>query len=576
MNYPEREEKCMQEFVYYTAQKLDFPLPESIAVISDLTQVQNTDFIISNSSLAPAEVIAQEIDFYIRNSQDSIAEQIKNIEKLYNINAIRFDFGQDMAYEQEVNDQLLLVANEEQEKEFASQILPGEFDLFVVRPEFVTAIDGHIGALTVSIVSNNKEVPIQVSQIIWYDHDEIAMEQSGAFDPLESSLDEVLETVRKNIAHYSYKKFTVYDKTICQYHERREEICSKCEEVCPTVAIVKHDEEKHLEFSQIDCHGCGGCISVCPSGALDYAPSNRESIFEIAKELRGHIPLIIPRNMDIHDVDIPLKAGVLLLSLEGEKFLHEGTFLTLVQESGSQVIFYSDFISKGSRDSIDILNQIYQKKYGVDAVLVAMNEDELKEALEKVAFVENSRYTFNEEGAKKREIFAIRLRDLLGEEDLGEVTTGEHVHYGHVKVNESNCTLCLVCVGACNVGALIANTEDNTLRLNASICTMCGYCEVSCPEADCLSIGKDVIELKPSWFKEEVLAKDTLFECVECGKPFATTKAVMKIAEMMAPVFASDPIKERTLYCCEECKPKIMMESYMKNPKGYNNETGVV
>jgi ferredoxin len=565
----------MQEFVYFSTTQLDFPLPESIAVISDPSEMAHNDFIISNSSSASAEVIASEIDFYIRNSQDPISAQIKNIEKLYEINAVRFDFGQDMAYVQEVDNRLLLVASEEQEKVFASAILPDEFDLFVVRPELVIAIDGHIGALEVTIVSNNKEVPVQVSQIIWYDQDEIAREQSGTFDPLESSLDEVLETVRKNIAHYTYKKFTVYDKTICQYHERREEICSKCEEVCPTVAIVKHDEQKHLEFSQIDCHGCGGCISVCPSGALDYAPSNRESIFEIAREMRGHIPLVIPRNMDIATLDLPLKEDILPLALEGEKFLHEGTFLTLAQESGAQVIFYSDFISKGSRDAIDILNQIYQKKYAVDAVLIAMNEEELKEALETVSFVENSRYTFNESGAKKREIFAIRLSHIVDEEDLGEVTTGEHVHYGHVEVKESNCTLCLVCVGACNVGALIANAEDNTLRLNASICTMCGYCEVSCPEADCLTIKKDVIELKPSWFKEEVLAKDTLFECVECGKAFATTKAVMKIADMMAPIFASDPIKERTLYCCEDCKPKIMMESYMKNPAGYNNETGV-
>ena len=561
----------MQEFVYFSTTQLDFPLPETIAVISDPSQINQNDFIISNSSLPSAEVIAPEIDFYIRNSRDPIAEQIKNIEKLYNLNAIRFDLGQDMSYTQEVDNRLLLACTQEQEDEFMSHIVADEFDLYAVRPEIVTEIDGHIGALEVTVVSNGKEVPLKVSQIVWYDQHEIAAEQSGTFDPFESSIEDVLETIRKNIAHYEYKKFTVYDKTICQYHERREEICSKCEEVCPTVAIVKHDEEKHLEFSQIDCHGCGGCISVCPSGALDYAPSNRGSIFEIAKEIRGYIPLIIPRQMSVEGLEIDLKENVLPLAVEGEKFLHEGTFLTLAQESGAQVIFYSDFISKGSRDSINILNQIYQKKYSVDAVLIAMNEDELKEALEVVDFVENSRYTFNESGAKKREIFAIRLRNIVGEDDLGIVTTGEHVHYGRVVVEESNCTLCLVCVGACNVGALIANTDDNTLRVNSSICTMCGYCEVSCPEADCLTIKEDIIELRPEWFKEEVLAQDTLFECVECGKPFATTKAVMKIAEMMGPIFAHDPIKERTLYCCEDCKPKIMMESYMQNPHHYNN-----
>ncbi|SFZ98921.1 Iron-sulfur cluster-binding protein [hydrothermal vent metagenome] len=563
----------MQEFVYYNSTPLDFPLPETIKVTSDPSQILNNDFIVSNSASVEAEVTAQEINFYMRNTKDAISEQIKNIEKLYEINAIRFDLSQDMPYEQEVDNRVLLVASEEQEKEFAEKMIADEFDLYVVRPELVIAIDGHIGALEVTIVSNNKEVPVNVSQIVWFDHDEIAVEQSGSFDPVESSVEDVLSILRKNIAHYSFRKMTVYDKTICQYHERREEICSKCEEVCPTVAIVKHDETKTLEFSQIDCHGCGGCISVCPSGALDYAPSNRDSISEISKEIRGHIPLIIPRNMNIENLNIELKENVLPLAVEGEKFLHEGTFLTLAQESGSQIVFYSDFISKGSRDSIDILNQIYQKKYGVDAVIIAMNETELKEALEVVNFVENSRYTFNESGAKKREIFAIRLRNIVGEDDLGVVTTGEHVHYGRVRVNEDKCTLCLVCVGACNVDALIANTEDNTLRINSSVCTMCGYCEVSCPEADCLDIVKDVIELKPSWFKEEVLAKDTLFECVECGKPFATTKAISKIAEMMAPIFAVDPIKERTLYCCADCKPKIMMESYAANRDQYNNPT---
>ena len=34
-------------------------------------------------------------------------------------------------------------------------------------------------------------------------------------------------------------------------------------------------------------------------------------------------------------------------AIEGEKFLHEASLLTLLQLSSSQVIFYSDFISKG-------------------------------------------------------------------------------------------------------------------------------------------------------------------------------------------------------------------------------------
>ncbi len=54
-------------------------------------------------------------------------------------------------------------------------------------------------------------------------------------------------------------------------------------------------------------------------------------------------------------------------------------------------------------------------------------------------------------------------------------------------------------------------------------------------------------------------------------KSLQLKKSVEKIAGLMAPLFKADPIKERTLYCCEDCKPKIMMQSYMADKSNYNN-----
>lgn len=565
----------MQEFIYYNSNGLDFPLSENILVTDKITDYKDNDFIVSNTNMFNTELVADEIDFYIKNTKDSIASKIKNIEKLYEVNEIRFDLAQDMTYSEDVSNKVLLICDKEWKNEILKSIVPDEFDLFHIQEDIVLDINGHIGNLSVIVEDGNDEAILNIDQIIWFDEKELGMKQSGCFDPLKSSINDVLATVRSNISSYQYKKFTTYDKTICQYHERREEICGKCAEVCPTVAIVKNDEEKHLEFSQIDCHGCGGCISVCPSGAIEYTPSSRESIAQMARFYENHIPLIIPHKMNIPSLEVDLKENILPFKIEGEKFLHEATLLTILQESGSQVIFYTDFLSKGTKDSISILNQVYQAKYQKDAVLLVMNEEELKKALEEVDFIKGSKYKLNDMEMSKRELFAIRLSKVVGQEDLGVVKTGEHVHYGHVKVNESTCTLCLSCVGACNVNALIADTSDNTLRLNPSLCTSCGYCEVSCPEVDCLTIEQDVIKLTPSWFKEEILAKDDLFACVECGKEFATKKAVEKIAAIMAPIFKADPIKEKTLYCCEDCKPKVMMKSYMENPENYNNKEGI-
>lgn len=563
----------MQEFIYYNASGLDFPISEQILVISNIEDTKDKNFLISNSKEIDCELTAQEVDFYIKNSQDTLSNKIKNVSKLYEIAASKYDFAQDISYSQEVSNEVLLITNNQEDYDlFISKVKSDDFELFSINEDILKSVSGHIGNLQVIVNDESEDVTLNVSQIVWFDAKQMGLDQSGTFDPNLTNIDDVIKTLKENINSYSYKKFTTYDQNICQYHGRREVICSKCEEVCPTVAITKDDKTKTLIFSQIDCHGCGGCVSVCPSGAMDYAPTNKESLFEMSKFFKDTHPLIIPEKMDILNLEVSIKENVLPFAIEGEKFLDEASFLTLLQMSGSQVVFYSDFLSKGTKDSIRIVNDIYQKKYSKNAILVAMNLAELEIALDEVSFIEGSYFNFNQDTLKKREIFSHRLQKLVGDDNLGVVKTGEHVHYGKVEVNESTCTLCLVCVGACNVGALIADAKDNTLRLNPSLCTSCGYCEVSCPEKDCLTIKRDIIELEPSWFKDSVLAQDELFACVECGKEFATSKAIAKIAAMMAPLFSHDPVKERSLYCCADCKPKIMMQNYFdQKNQGLNN-----
>lgn len=563
----------MQEFIYYNPKGLDFPVSDEIFVTTNIEDAKDKNFIISNTDEISSELTAKEIDFYIKNSQDNLSNKIKNVSKLYEIAVTKYDLAQDISYSQEISKELLLITNTQEEYDsFISKVKADDFELFSINENIIKNISGHIGNLQVTVNDEDEDIVLNVSQIVWFGAKEEGLKQSGTFDVNLSNIDETIETLKANINSYSYKKFTTYDKTICQYDGRREVICSKCEEVCPTVAITKDDKTKTLTFSQIDCHGCGGCISVCPSGALDYAPSNKEALFEMSKFYKNTHPLIIPSKMNMQDLELSLKENILPFAIEGEKFLDETAFLTLLQMSGSQVIFYSDFLSKGTNDAIRIVNDIYQKRYQKNAILVAMNKEELENAIKEVSFVENTYFNFNQETLKKREIFSHRLQKIVGNDNLGEVITGEHIHYGKVEVNQDTCTLCLVCVGACNVGALIADAKDNTLRLNPSICTSCGYCEISCPEKDCLTIKRDVIELEPNWFKENILAQDKLFACVECGKEFATVKSIEKIASIMSPIFSSDPVKERSLYCCADCKPKIMMQSYFdQKTQGLNN-----
>ncbi len=552
------------EYLFIADKKLEYPLDESIKV---LDSADDSDYIVANSPSCDTQIYAPEINFYIQNSTDTIADKIKNIKALYDIRSLSFDLAKDMDFKEKVNDKLLIVTDDEKNSKYEDILQNDKFTSITLTPEAIDDINGHIGDLIVELKKDDANYEIVCSQIIWEDAPDFAMKQSGVFDPKELGFDEVFKKVQENLGGYRYKNFTIYDPNICQYHERREEICGKCVEVCPTVAILKDDEKKHLEFSQIDCHGCGGCVSVCPSGALDYTQLPRSAFSEIKEFYRDKVALIIPRKMSLESLHVELPKSILPFAIEGEKFLHEAHYLSLLQTSGKSVIFYSDFISKGSGDAISLVNEIFRRKYNKQAIFIAKDLEELESALSKVESFPECKYGINESDLRKREIFSARLAHLVGDDDLGVVKTGEHIHYGNITINTETCTLCLSCVGACNVRALTAHPEDNSLRFNPSICTNCGYCEPSCPEKDCLSIVYDELSLKPDYFKQNIMATDEIFKCVECGVGFATKKSIEKIAKMMIPVFGNDKEKIRALYCCADCKPKVTMQAFLDSKK---------
>lgn len=550
----------MKEFIYFDKDNLSTPLGDDIYVINE---IEDEACIIGNTEELNAEIFAPEIDFYLKNSQDSIIQKAKNVSLLYRARSDSFDLAKDMDFTQEVGKNVLVVGDE---MEDIAQALKAEgFGVLSFKDENIESIDGHLGSLHVNLTHDGKPLEVTTDQIVWKNAPEFALKQSGILDYDIQSIDEIVKTILEKSGKYIYKNYTFYDNSICQYHERRGDICGKCADICPTVAIVKDEENKHLKFSHIDCHGCGGCISVCPSGAIDYSQMPQTSFYKIAKMYEDKIPLIIPRKMHEKVPQIPLPKDILPFAIEGEKYLHEAHLLTLLQESGSQIAFFTDFVSRGTSDAIDIINQIYKAIYGKDGILVFANKHELEEGLKNLTKIPKSKHSAYLENIPKREVFSKRLSHIVEENDFGYVTSGEHIRYGDVKVDKDKCTLCLSCVGACNVGALSANTKDFTLRLNPSICTTCGYCEVSCPESGCMEVVRGEIPLNKSWFTKRVLATDTLFECIVCHKPFATTKSVMKIATTMEPIFKGDDAKIKSLYCCGDCKPKVMLESYIKD-----------
>ncbi|EOD4834860.1 4Fe-4S dicluster domain-containing protein [Campylobacter upsaliensis] len=531
--------------------------------ITLLEKPLNEEVLITNEPSQKAEIYAPEINFYLRNSQDSILEKSKLVLKLYEMRLSAYENGLDFENTKEITNRILIIADEDKARE--SVLKEAGFKVISLDESEVLSVFGSVGELCAVLKNGGEEVELDFDILLYEKERQDFKRQSGCYN-LANFKDEkeLLNFLQSKSPNYSFKTFITYNSSVCQYHKRRSEHCAKCAEICPTTAILKDDEERILQFSQIDCLGCGGCVSVCPSGSLDYAPMNRDSFFKMLDFVEGSKICIIPKKMPLEHLSLSLSEGVLPFMIEGEKWLSNLHFLSLLQSSGANLVFYTDFVSRGSAEAIELLNAVFERKFGKKAVLVAKDEKELESALKELEFIEGLNFSFHNHTQTNRENFAVRLRHLINDEDLGVVESGEWLRYGDLRLNVDTCTLCLACVGACNVGALIADSKENALKFNPSLCTTCGYCEASCAEKDTLKLERSGLRLEKSYFDFRTLTKDELFACVECGKEFATKKAVEKIASLMRDKFANDEAKLKSLYCCADCKAKVMLGAMMR------------
>ncbi len=359
------------------------------------------------------------------------------------------------------------------------------------------------------------------------------------------------------LGELSHKSFIDYKAKSCDYDSRRGEVCLKCLHVCPSESIKKDSSSKTLFVDHQTCINCGACVSICPTGSLDFTSFHRESFLQVAKMLKGKIILAISSDVDLSKLNIQLPKDVIPLILD-TKIIDELHLLTLLQESGACVVFYANTISKPLASVSSFINEIYSLRFGQDGIFLCSSIEQLQSALDKADFIQDSYFSINNPNLNKRQISSQRLEYIVANNNFGAIKTPAFANYALVHVDEQKCTLCLSCAGACKSGALNIDKQTNSLLFNASLCTGCGYCELNCAEEDCLHVTKGELALNKQSFTSKVLASDELFKCVECGSEFATKKSVEKIASMLKDAFANDELKLRSLYCCSDCKAKLM------------------
>ncbi|KHJ52765.1 4Fe-4S ferredoxin [Vreelandella venusta] len=395
---------------------------------------------------------------------------------------------------------------------------------------------------------------------------------------------QVLESAVELVGEFDKPRYFQVNTDLCAHSASGNVGCTRCLDVCPADAItsIKGRIESRIEIDPFLCQGVGSCTSACPTGAIEFRlPETRRqqdtlaAWLEAYREAGGEVPVL---RFVTHDtLEQERQAGVVtpghLIDVPLEELGAAGhdQWLTALVSGASEVRIQ---LHEGMPPRLStFLNHQVALAHGLLAALghaveriqlVAANAIETRDALPSLLPLSDTAVSFREPNKRTRLNQVLARLAALGTPSGERQALPEGAAYGGIDVDSSACTLCYACVSNCPTPALQAGGDTPVLSFLEADCVQCGLCEQACPE--------NAITLVPGFLAaparetRHVCHEEPAFECIGCGKPFATvsTVAAMKTKLANHPYFAGEALAR--LEMCEDCRVKDVWKTMMRDP----------
>ncbi len=402
-------------------------------------------------------------------------------------------------------------------------------------------------------------------------------------DPLEQAL--AAAKLPQLSGSFEKPKFFNYKESLCAHARSGITGCTRCIDVCSTGAISSLLKENRVVVDPHLCMGCGGCATVCPSGAMTYAwPRVADVGLRIKAMLKayaaagGKNPRLLFHNggdgrtliaklarsgtglpADLIPVEVLHVATVGLDLMLGAVAL--GAAQVVVLAAGSEAEEYTAALSVQMALGEEILGG-----FGLGAGrLQLLAVDDAAAAAARIAAlpVVNALKAagFNLGNEKRTTLdFVFDHFAELSAAKPAVIALKGGAPFGGLEVNKDKCTLCLACVGSCPEGALLDSKETPALRFIERNCVQCGLCVRTCPE--------QAITLQPRLLagtaaKQPVTLNETQpFACIKCGKPFGTKQMVDgMISKLGQHSMFSQPGALDRIKMCADCRVVDLLQN---------------
>ncbi len=383
-------------------------------------------------------------------------------------------------------------------------------------------------------------------------------------------------------------KYFNFDPDICAHGRRGKSGCTRCLDVCPTVAITSSGDSVQVNASL--CQGFGSCASVCPTGAITYAfPGTTDLLAYLRniavryRELGGADPVFVfydstSAHALAEELAADMPENALPVELEEVGSVGMDTWFTCFAYGARRILVVAGpdtpaSIVEALRRQIDVTTLILEGMGYAGGAVALLHPDadtSLAAALGSGEVIETARTATFAPPPEKRLLLRTAINHLLAEAPGGKkaISLPPGAPFGQVRVDKTACTLCMSCVAVCPTAALREGQGLPQLHFSEWSCIQCGLCETSCPE--------DAIRTEPRFLYNDrerseprLLHEEQPLCCISCGKPFATRSALTSLMKKLEGhwMFQTEA-ERRRLEMCDTCRVKDMMRAQDQGGSG--------
>ena len=402
------------------------------------------------------------------------------------------------------------------------------------------------------------------------------------------ALEQAIAELADMRGEFEKPKYFNFDPDICAHGRRGIRGCTRCLDVCPTVAITSNGASVQVDANL--CQGFGSCASVCPTGAITYAfPGTTDLLAYLRtvavnyREHGGADPVYVfydssSAGMLADELAGDLPENALPVELEEVGSVGMDTWFTCLAYGARRVLVMAGpgtpvSIVAALEHQIDVTARILEGmgyEGGAVALLRSGSDETVTEAMCSDEAIAIRRPASFAPPPEKRLLLRTAINHLLEEAPGGKkvIALPAGAPFGQVRVDKSACTMCMSCVAVCPTAALREGQGLPQLNFAEWSCIQCGMCETACPE--------DAITTEPRFLYDDQerseprrLHEEQPLCCISCGKPFVTRSALKAMMKKLEGhwMFQSEA-ERRRLEMCDICRVKDLMRAQGQDGSG--------